>query len=63
MPLEYGLAKRFLFSSDFSPMKFKEENVDLGEVATLGLCLFYSKQPAITYFENIVSTIDLSETA
>ena len=63
MPLEYGLAKKFLFSGEFSPLKFKEENVDLGEVANLGLCLFHAKQPAIAYFEALLSKIELNKNA
>ena len=58
MPLEYGLAKRFLFSDEFSPVKFGEENIDLGEVASLSMCLFHAKQSAINYFENLVANIE-----
>jgi hypothetical protein len=63
MPLEYGLAKRFLFSGEYSPLKFKEEDIDLGEVSILGLCLFHAKQPAIAYFENLVASIEIRENA
>jgi len=59
MPLEYGLAKRFLLSGDFSPIKFEEEDVGLNEVAILGLCLFHAKQSALTQFENVISNIEI----
>lgn len=63
MPLEYGLAKQFLFTRDFSPMKFKEKDIDLGEVAILGLCLSHAKQPAISYWENILGSVEIGENA
>jgi hypothetical protein len=63
MPLEYGLAKRYLFSGEFSPIKFKEEDIGLDEVVILGMCLFHAKQLAIAHFENLVGNIELTENA
>jgi hypothetical protein len=57
------LAKRYLFSGEFSPIKFKEEDIGLDEVAILGMCLFHAKQLAIAHFENLVGNIELTENA
>jgi hypothetical protein len=64
MPLEYGLAKRFLCSDIVSPINLKEEEIKNSNlVPLLGMCLFHAKQPAIAYFENILDRIEINKNA
>ena len=54
MSFEFGMAKSILYTDALTPFVFSEEEIGPDEIAKLGLCLLYSKQTALPYFEELL---------
>lgn len=57
LPLEYSMAKEFVYSGKYDPFKFTEEHFDSGQIAILGLCLLHCKESAVANFSKILNDI------